>query len=306
MGSIFLKTKSQADMREMEKVIIIFLILAVALSSRWKTCDSLNNQYPITKQQNCSTDGMCPTWFTCKPDGSCKCENSSNDAIVCDNAKQISAFLDCHCVTYDKKSNSTYVGACFFTCEHFRDASKNEPAVYHSLPRTPKMLVNKSICSYFHRTGILCGDCQDGYSPFVLSYNLSCVKCPDDRRNWWRFIMVGFGPLTIFYFIVILLNINATSSRLRGVVWFSQMVSIPSFVRVVYASLSIGNYPLQFKIVQVLVAFYSFWNLDVLRSVIPDTCLSVSTVQALALEYLVALYPFVLIAISYIIIGLYN
>ena len=225
---------------------------------------------------------------------------------MCDNVKQISAFLDCHCVTYDKKSNSTYVGACFFTCEHFRDASKNEPAVYHSLPRTPKMLVNKSICSYFHRTGILCGDCQDGYSPFVLSYNLSCVKCPDDHRNWWRFIMVGFGPLTIFYFIVILLNINATSSRLQGVVWFSQMVSIPSFVRVVYASLSIGNYPLQLKIVQVLVAFYSFWNLDVLRSVIPDTCLSVSTVQALALEYLVALYPFVLIAISYIIIGLYD
>ena len=100
--------------------------------------------------------------------------------------------------------------------------------------------------------------------------------------------------------------INATSSRLRGVIWFNQMVSIPAFIRVVYAAFSIGNYSLQLKIVQVLTAFYSFWNLDVLRSAIPDTCLNVSTVQALALKHLVALYPFVLITLSYIIIELYD
>ena len=28
----------------------------------------------------------------------------------------------------------------------------------------------------FHKAGLLCGNCQDGYSPFVLSYNLSCVS----------------------------------------------------------------------------------------------------------------------------------
>ena len=284
-------------------------MLIVAPSSQWKSCNRFNGdtQSSITKQTNCSTDSMCPTWFTCESDRSCKCENSSNDAVVCDNAKQISAFLDCHCVTYDEKTRSTYVGACFFTCEHLRDANKNDShAVYHYLPRTPKILVNNSVCTYFHRAGILCGDCQDGYSPFVLSYNLSCVKCPDGQRNWWHFILVGFGPLTIFYFIVILFNINTTSSRLRGVVWFSQMVSIPAFVRVVYAALSRGNYSLQLKIVQVLTAFYSFWNLDVLHSAIPDTCLNVSTAQTLALKYLVALYPFVLITLSYIIIELYD
>ena len=294
----------------MEKVVLLFMLI-VAPSNQWRSCSNGFNgdtsQSSITKQTNCSTDSMCPTWFTCESDGSCKCENSSSDAVVCDNAKQISAFLDCHCVTYDEKTRSTYVGACFFTCEHLKNANKNEShAVYHYLPKTPKLLINNSVCKYFHRTGILCGDCQGGHSPFVLSYNLSCVKCPDGQRNWWRFILVGFGPLTIFYFIVILFNINATSSRLRGAVWFSQMVSIPAFVRVVYASLSIGNYSVQLKIVQVLTAFCSFWNLDVLRSAIPDTCLNVSTVQALALEYLVALYPFVLITITYIIIELYD
>ncbi len=250
------------------------------------------------KQKNCSTDSMCHTWFTCKSDKSCECENSSNDAIVCDNVKQISAVLDCHCVTYNETSQSIYVGACFFSCEHLRDANKNEShSVYHYLPKSPKILVNNSVCTYFHRTGLLCGDCKDGYSPLVLSYSLSCVKCPDGLRNWWHFILVGFCPLTILYFIVVLFNINVTSSHLRGV---SQMGSIPAFVRVVYAALSI--YPLQFKIVKVLIAFYSFWNLDMLRSIIPDTCFNVSTVQALALEYLIALYPFLLIILSYVII----
>ena len=40
--------------------------------------------------------------------------------------------------------------------------------------------------------------------------------------------------------------------------------------------------------------------------VLPDVCLNVTTLQALALDYLVALYPFVLILLSYFIIELYD
>ena len=43
-----------------------------------------------------------------------------------------------------------------------------------------------------------------------------------------------------------------------------------------------------------------------LRSVIPDICLNVTTIQALALDYLPALYPFLLILISYFLIELYD
>ena len=45
------------------------------------------------------------------------------------------------------------------------------------------------------------------------------------------------------------------------------------------------------------------WNLDLFRSVIPDTCLNVSPLQALALEYVVAFYPLLL---SYCMIVLYE
>ena len=57
---------------------------------------------------------------------------------------------------------------------------------------------------------------------------------------------------------------------------------------------------------KIFLLLYNLWNLDLLRSVIPDICLNVTTLQALALDYLIALYPFVLILLSYILIDLHD
>ena len=57
---------------------------------------------------------------------------------------------------------------------------------------------------------------------------------------------------------------------------------------------------------KILVALYTYWNLDLFHSVFPDFCLNVTTLQALALEYLIALYPFGLTFISYFLIILYD
>ena len=165
------------------------------------------------------------------------------------------------------------------------------------------MLLNTSACTSFHRTGLLCGDCEDGHSPLVLSYSFNCVECPDGHKNWWKFILVAFVPLTFFYFFVVVFNINVTSSRLHGVVWISQALSIPPYVRLVLVSLSHSSL---LEAAKVLIVFYSFWNLELFRSVLPDICLNVTTLQALALDYIVALYPFLLVLISYIIIELYD
>ena len=231
----------------------------------------------------------------------CQCGNKQDHAIACDDKLQSSAVLDCYCVTYDNKSRSTYLGLCFFNCGNY----KKTDTVYQSLPTNAEMLINGSICTDFNRAGLLCGNCQDGYSSFVLSYNFSCVKCPNGNRNWWKFILAGFGPLTFFYFFVILFNINVTSSHLHGVVWFSQMLSIPALERTIMLAGHREN-PNILKIPRVLGPFYSIWNLDFFRTVIPDICLNVTTLQALALDYLVALYPFLLIPFSHMIIKLHD
>ena len=177
--------------------------------------------------------------------------------------------------------------------------------IHNQLPQKPEVLLNKSACTRFHRAGLLCGDCEEGHSPFVLSYNLSCVKCPDGHKNWWKFILAGFLPLTFFYFFVIIFNINVTSSQLYGVVWFSQVMSMPAFLRLIMSGLSHGS-PRLLTATKTFMVFYSFWNLDLFRSVIPDICLNVTTLQALAMDYLIALYPFVLILLSYLLIKLHD
>ena len=199
-----------------------------------------------------------------------------------------SAILDCHCVTYDNHSMSIFLGSCFYNCENH----KHDDKVYKKLPANPKELVKKSVCTHFHRTGVLCGDCEEGYSPFVLSYNLSCVKCPDGHKNWWKFILAGFVPLTFFYLFVLLFNINVTSSRLHGVVWFSQALSVPALVRLIMNGISLRHQHYLVG-VKVMLTFYGLWNFDLLHSVIPDICLNITTLQALALDYLVAFYPFI-------------
>ena len=250
----------------------------------------------------CTDDTSCPTWNYCSS-GSCQCGEKHHGIIQCSNGEsRISAVLDCNCVTYDEDTGFTFVGACFYNCAHVVITADT---VYHILPEKPKELVNSSVCSWFNRKGLLCGECEDGFSPYVLSYNLSCVECPDSHKNWWKFVVIGFVPLTFFYLLIVIFKINVTSSGLHGVVWFSQIISIPALIRLVVAKLS-KKYVHTLIAIRILVPFYSVWNLDLFRSVIPDTCLNVSPLQGLALDYLVAFYPLVLVFLSYCMIVLYD
>ena len=288
------------------KMLIVIVWFVVSLGQSHQETVYLSDAIkPINdRHSHCIDDSSCPTWFTCNSQNSCQCGDEHNYAIVCDNKRRESAVLDCYCVTYDRKTGSTYLGLCFYNCVN-TNMNRKMDSIHKKLPQKPEALLNRSACTHFHRTGLLCGDCEEGYSPFVLSYNLSCVKCPDGHKNWWKFILAGFVPLTFFYFFVVIFNINVTTSRLHGVVWYSQVVSTPTLVRLMMSVLSHGSPHLRIATKTILV-FYSFWNLDLFRSVIPDICLTVTTLQALALDYVIALYPFVLILLSYILIELHD
>jgi hypothetical protein len=80
---------------------------------------------------------------------------------------------------------------------------------------------------------------------------------------------------------------------------------MPAFLRL--ALLVLNNEDKKYlKAIEVCISFYSLWNLDLLRSILPNVCLNVTTLQAVTMEYLIALYPFVLILISYILIVLHD
>ena len=287
-------------------ILLLLLLLVVVSSCTSKNSSTIDTGRLITGSpvniDHCSNNSSCPTWFVCNAENRCQCDKITNK-IVCDDEAQISAVLNCNCVTYSSASQLTYVGSCFYNCL----SSASSHLSTKTLPKNPEILINNSVCTPFHRTGLLCGDCEEGYSPLVLSYNLSCVECPNGHENWWKFILAGFFPLTVFYLFILIFNVNVTSSRLHGVVWYSQFISMPAFLRI--ALLFISNdymYKRYLKAIKVCFSLYSLWNLDLLRSILPDICLNVTTLQALTIEYLIALYPFVLMLISYILIVLHD
>ena len=60
------------------------------------------------------------------------------------------------------------------------------------------------------------------------------------------------------------------------------------------------------KSVKIIASFYSLWNLDLSRSVLPEICLDVNTLQAFALDVCIVVYPLLLILVSYSLIELYD
>ena len=243
----------------------------------------------------------CPTWFICSHtrSGKCQCGPNYNDGIKCDEKKMISAVLNCYCVT--QVNNETYLGLCFYNCER-PITDKAYQTIYHDISNISKL--NDYMCGRFNRIGIGCGECRPGMSPFALSYNLSCVKCPSSHKNWWKFVFFGFMPLTVFYLFIVFFNINVTSSRLHGFILFSQGLTTPALLRILL--LAIENTPITSKPVKLLEPFYSLWNLDPFRSLLPDICLNVTTLEVFALDACIALYPLALILVSYCLIELYD
>ena len=72
--------------------------------------------------------------------------------------------------------------------------------------------------------------------------------------------------------------------------------------------LAYSTQPWSQVILQILIFSYDFWDLDFFHSVIPPFCVSdkITDLHLLALQYLPALYPLLLIALTYILIELHD
>ena len=104
------------------------------------------------------------------------------------------------------------------------------------------------------------------------------------------------------------LQINVVSSRFQGFLFYSQIISWPAMVRVLFLSTygnqhskKVGN-----TAAHSLATFYGIWNLDFFRSMNFGICLGTDTLQTLVLDLIVGAYPLLLMVVSYILIELYD
>ena len=238
------------------------------------------------------------SWKYCVNEN-CRCTKKflKHDVIHCNDKGNLTV-LDCFCVTYNKEESLTEVGNCIYNCENI-----TSDVLYHVLPKNVSKL-NEVMCGKFNRNGTLCGKCKDDFFPLAYSFNMTCVKCPNGRSNWWKYVLSAFLPLTVFYFIVVFCNINATSSPLHGFIYYNQAIAMPQMARIIF--LATEDRPKYQTTVKYLATFYGVWNLDFFRSFDLGICLGTDTLQNLALDMAVGVYPLLLMVLSYILIHLYD
>ena len=119
---------------------------------------------------------------------------------------------------------------------------------------------------------------------------------------------MAFFPLTIFFVMVVTFRITATSPSMNAFVLACQVLMSPFQIRVFLSYLSHTTYRPAIFFVRVIASLYGFWNLDFFRTLYPLFCLhpNMTSLQILALDYIVAAYPLLLILIAYSLVELHG
>ena len=271
----------------------------VAVSS---PASSLDGQTCRDKDHDASSNGTnaCPLGYYCS-NGTCQCLAAPRGIVSCsEDGLYNYAVLDCYCVTYNLEESLVQAGKCIFNCVN---STKVIGELYHPLPQNGTIL-NETECADMNRTGALCGRCQDNHYLLAYSFSLVCVQCHHIHWNWTRYIMAAYLPLTLFYLIVLFFKINVVSGHLHHVVFFSQVMSTPALSRILYQS--VHKQPAYLISVKVFLSLYGIWNLDFFRPFYSGLCLAIGILPTLTLDYVIAVYPLLLMIISYLLIVLYD
>ena len=271
----------------------------IRISSKRKLED---NNESLSQVNRCFNSTDCHFGHYCI-EGNCSCGPHSHphhDVFSCQDTGL--SVVGCYCVTYNVHEQVIEIGKYLFNCANVHADNTDPP--YIQLPKTASEL-NDFICGHsFNRTGTLCGECVEGLYPLAYSYNMSCVECPHGRNNWWKYLLVAFLPLTIFYFIVMLFKISVNLSNLQAYVYFSQAITMTGMARVLL--LATKDRPNVQMATRILGSLYDIWNLNFFRFFDMGICLGTNTLQTLTLDLIVGIYPLLLIVLSYILINMYD
>ena len=272
-------------------VVVVFLLVAAGTPAK---------QFTMSENISANSNKECPLWhYYNSTSGSCECGNNLNGAVECHKSGGISVKA-CYCMTLDG-TGETAVASCPYSCYYLRSKMNS---ISKDLEVNLTSQLDEATCAPYQRKGFLCGECRPNYGIPVYSYSFHCKNCSSYKRNWLKYVLVAYFPLTMFYFIIIVFQISANSGLMIGYVVISQMVAT-SNANALYMLTNPKKYK---RIAEALVMVYSIWNLDFFRSYYPPFCLSPTwtALQLLSLDYIVAVYPIFLILLTYITVQLYS
>ncbi len=238
----------------------------------------------------------CSLWMHNDREGQCKCGSSLDGTVLCFTGRigHTLYIKRGNCMTVDKKGE-VLVNSCIFTIQPIN----KDFFFYTPIKANTTTNLTQEICGKYSRTGLSCEQCIDGYGLPAFSYSLNCVKCPGHSNVWIKYIASVYIPLTVFFFVIIIFRVSVTSGPMVGMVIISQIISTPRLIR----------YDLvehRHIIMEAAATIYSVWNLDLFRLFFIKICLNpkFNSLHILLLDYAIAIYPMMLILVTYMLVEL--
>ena len=271
-------------------------------------------------QLNDCSENRCPVAFMLLGNGTCVCINGDHH-IVCTYSTHTGeemAYLPfgrCISTNYfhnisECESNGTIIATCPFTL----GTEITTPLI--QLPRSKENL--SMFCQHFKRKGRFCSECNEGHGIDILSVSFTCVPCAGSAVvNWLKYFTVKLLPSTVFILIIVFFRIGITSAALNGFVFYSQMLTLPWNVAYLESlwRIHLGNNSSASTArlcTQAHIAPLSIWNLnfDSLGYIFSSNgiCLGheIEIIHVLALHYLTAIYPLLVLVVMYVLIKLHS
>ena len=230
------------------------------------------------------------------------------ELIILHNEDKTACVLARKCVTYDANDplKRTAVGQCPYTPHNVSWCHNILVGFYGISSNRSLAELTDLTCGAYNREGLLCTSCKPGYGPAVYAFSLMCVECRDDSLGWMLYLGLVTIFITVFYVIIVLLNIKATAPPFRGFVLMCQTYCIIDrmYVPMTMKMVTHGHLKYLLHLVRLLCGI---WNLDFFRHLIPPFCVSrhLTNLQALTLEYFYVVYSLVLIIATFVCIELH-
>ena len=306
-----MRAKSRFRYMYFIKVTALLLLLNITEGSCQDVFDKVTDSTSTCAEIAALNAYQCPTWFVPRmQNGTITCHCGPGDVYdrVCNASTNQTKLSVGRCITFNSSTNMTYFGWCPYNTDLY-DKPQIMHDVYTALPQNINHL-NDFMCGGLNRTGLLCSQCQDGLGPAVLSYRLECLVCLDSRYGWLLYISLTMLPTTLLCIVIIVFRFDTTSASINIFLVFCHVfVNIINF----YASPSLQHMQTRENSVLIyfyltMMTFYGIWNLDFFRYLVPPFCISnkMTTMQVIALDYTVALYPLILTAVVYYFIEFHD
>ena len=245
----------------------------------------------------------CPPGFIhTSTHGTCDCPiKVTNPEVVCNQVQYVSSVLVGFCTSRENGESKLLTARCAFANHLVR-------------PLLPIEQNNRTgettFCQTYSRKGKLCSECMKDTAISVFSDTYDCIYCRKFHiSNLIKYLAIELIPTTVFFLAILFFHIGITSGAANGFIFFAQMITTPLEVLFLTYGFKLfvpDNNFFASKMADLIIGPYCIWNLNFFRIFHLKICLhpGLKVVHVLALRYISAIYPLLLLMITYALIEL--